>query len=101
MIPDPLFERLARLPVADPTPEFSAKLRAAACARLCARPVHPAWAWLVATWVAGYLGWAVHVSSSLYRLDPTTHGDRERRIGANATSGGGSHGDSVVDYGTP
>jgi hypothetical protein len=52
-------------------------------------------------WVVGYLGWAVHVSSSLYRLDPITHGDREWRIGANAKSARGSHDDSVIEYGAP
>ncbi|MGD0679303.1 MAG: hypothetical protein ABSC94_28240 [Polyangiaceae bacterium] len=64
--PDPVFACLADLPAIDPSPELSARLRAAAHARLRPRHVHPAWTLLVAAAVVGYLGWAMHFSGNLY-----------------------------------
>jgi len=64
--PDPVLDRLAALPVVEPTPELSASLRAAALVRLRPRRVHPVWALVVAASVVSYLGWAVQFSSSLY-----------------------------------
>ena len=64
--PDPVFARLADLPAMAPAAEMSARLRAAAHARLQPRRVSPAWTLLVAITVVGYLGLAVRFSSSLY-----------------------------------
>ena len=73
--PDPVFACLAALPAMDPSPEVSARLRAAAHARLRPRPLHPAWTLLVAVAVLGYLGWAMRFSGSLYGAgEPTSLG---------------------------
>ena len=63
---DPVLARLARLPAAEPPPELSAGLRAAAHARLRPRRVHPAWTVMVVVSVVAYLSWAVHFASLLY-----------------------------------
>jgi type VI protein secretion system component VasF len=64
--PDSVLAALAALPSEDPAPELSARLRAAARARLMPRRVHPVWSLLVVVTVVVYLGCAVHFSGSLY-----------------------------------
>jgi hypothetical protein len=57
---------LAALPSPSPSPELSAKIRAAALARLCPRPLHPAWALVVACSALGYLGSALAFTLGLF-----------------------------------
>jgi hypothetical protein len=52
---DLVLARLAALPSDLPSPELSAKIRAVSLARLRPRPLHPAWALLVAASTLGYL----------------------------------------------
>lgn len=62
---DPVFERLAALPVEEPSSELAHSLRERALGRLRPRPVHPVWAALIVFSVVGYLGWALRFSSIL------------------------------------
>lgn len=63
---DPVLCRLAELQAPTPNAEVSAAVRAAALARLCPRPIHPAWTIALVVSALSYLGWAVRFSSSLY-----------------------------------
>jgi len=63
---DPLLARLAALPEPVPTAERSERILAAALAVLRPRPLHPAWALLVASGTFGYLGSAVYFTLHLF-----------------------------------
>jgi len=54
-----LRQRLSQLRTEMPMEELSAKLRAAAHARLVPAKVHPAWTIALAASVITYLGWAL------------------------------------------
>jgi len=57
---------LAELPAVLPPPALSAKIRAAAQARLVPAKVHAAWGVAIAASVVAYLGWALVYTSQLY-----------------------------------
>jgi uncharacterized membrane protein YccC len=63
---DPVLGCLAALPAAEPPPELSASLRAAAHARLRPRRLHPAWTVAVVVSVIPYMGWALQFAGALY-----------------------------------
>ena len=63
---DPVLARLAALPAHAPMPELSAKIRAAALARLRPRPLHPGWTLLVAGSTVGYLVSALRFTFELF-----------------------------------
>ena len=64
---DPVLRALAALPVPRVDPGRARALRARAAEKLRPRPLHPAWAWLVASGVAGYLGSALYFTLHLFR----------------------------------
>jgi hypothetical protein len=63
---DVVLRGLAELPLEAPPPALSAKIRAAAQARLVPVKVHPAWSIAIAASVVAYLGWALLYTSQLY-----------------------------------
>ncbi len=64
--PDLLLNKLAELPLAAPSAEFSEKLTDAAHARLVPLKVHPAWGVAIAASVLVYLSWAAAYTSQLF-----------------------------------
>jgi hypothetical protein len=64
--PDPVLERLAKLPASEPDAELSKRLRARAHGILRPRRIHPIWTLAAAASVVTYLGWAVYFTSRLY-----------------------------------
>ena len=57
---------LAELPALEPPAALSAKIRAAAHARLVPVKVHAAWSFAIAASVLAYLGWAIAYTIQLY-----------------------------------
>jgi hypothetical protein len=63
---DAVLARVAALAAPHPSTELSAKIRAAALPRLRPRPLHPAWALLVACSALGYLASALSFTLGLF-----------------------------------
>ena len=63
---DPVLRALAALPEPRLDPGRAHTVRAKATARLRPRPLHPAWACLVASGAVGYLGSALYFTLHLF-----------------------------------
>jgi hypothetical protein len=64
--PDRVLARLAELENEQPVPELAKKIRAAALERLRPKPLHSAWALLVACSALGYLAGALRFTLGLF-----------------------------------
>lgn len=62
---DPVFARLAELPVPGLDPALSRRIRSQAEARLVPRRVAPAWTLVLTLSVATYLAWALTFTGTL------------------------------------